>query len=408
MIDKSLTGIDKYFTDRFPKNYINDVKGWGVSKEKLHSKLPDGTYKLLTLDLDFGSDCSLHCPHCFRKSNALDTTAPELSFEEALDIIKQAKELGLESIKILGAGEPFENPQFLSFLAAVRKLDVDVAIFTKGHVLGSNQLANDFFGSYGIKSSEGLIKFINNLKVSILLGFNSFHPNIQEDFVGLNRGKWKYKEDFISLRNQALHKLIKYGFNKYIEGQPTRLALIAAPIKPINVDENFEIYRFGRRRNMYVVSCPTTYSGLGKIEFEKENKDYDFSWYIEKLKELYTKIYIWNIEHNLMTLDQFKEEGVSLYPGAHPCNQVAAGMYITLKGVVIRCPGRDENGAEICHDVRKQPLKEIWINSSNYLLAKKDRYNYRCIARDGIFFRPQDNFYEDVFNRVLNGLKNGK
>jgi len=408
VIDKSLIDIKKYFSDKFPKNYINDVKGWGISKEKLHSKLLDGTHKLLTLDLDFGSDCSLYCPHCFRKSNALDTTSTELSFKETLNILKQAKELGLESIKILGAGEPFENPQFISFLSAVRNMNVDVAIFTKGHVLGSDQLANNFFGEYGIKSSEELVKFINNLEVSILLGFNSFHPNIQEDFVGLNRKKWKFKENFVSLRNQALHKLAKYGFNKYIEGQPTRLALIAAPIKPINIDEIFEIYRFGRRRNMYVVSCPTTYSGLGKIEFEKENRDYDFSWIIEKLKQLYTKIYIWNIEQNLMSLDQLKEEGVSLYPGAHPCNQVAAGMYITLKGKVIRCPGRDENGAEICHDVRRKPLKEIWVNSSNYQLAKQDKFNYHCIARDGIFFTPRDRFYEDVFKRVLNGIKDGK
>ncbi len=405
MLDKSLIGIDKYFKDIFPPNYINDVKGWGIPKNKLHSKLPDGTYKMLTIDLDFGLDCSLHCPHCFRKSKALDTSADELTFEETIDIIDQGKELGLESIKILGAGEPFENPNFLLLIKEIRRRNIDIAIFTKGHVLGSNQLTEKFFGHQGIKNSNQLIETLNDLEVSILLGFNSFHPNIQEDFVGLNKRKWKFDENFISLRNNALHKLVKYGFNKFVEDQPTRLALIAAPIKPINIDEIFDIYRFGRRRNMYVVSCPTTYSGLGKIEFEKENKDYNFNWYIEKLKDLYTKIYLWNIKTNLMTLEQFKDEGVSLYPGAHPCNQVAAGMYITLKGKVIRCPGRDENGAEIFHDVREKPLKEIWANSSNYLLAKQNRFNFHCIARDGIFFRNEDNFYSDVFNRVISEVE---
>jgi len=96
---------------------INNVQGWGISRDKLHSKLFNGAYKLQTLDIDFGTKCSLHCPHCFKSEfNQTETKGNALTFDETKEIILQAKELGLESIKILGAGDPLENEDFLDFI----------------------------------------------------------------------------------------------------------------------------------------------------------------------------------------------------------------------------------------------------------------------------------------------------
>lgn len=398
--------IKLIFHGRFPDGYINNVDGWGISKEELHTKLPDGTYKLLTLDIDFGSICSLACPHCFKKSKLLSEPgkAP-LSYEEMISIIKQGKSLGLKSVKFLGAGEPFENPDILRFLQDLRELDIKAAIFTKGHVLGSDELTNKYFGQYGIKTADQLVERLKDLDVSILLGFNSFRKEIQEDFVGL-RASINIK-DYVKLRNNALIKLVRFGFNKYIEGQATRLALIAAPIKPENVDEIFEIYEWGRVRNMYVLGCPTTYSGLGKNELSREQNECNFEKYIKDIEDLYVKIYKWNIKTNLMSLKKFEEEGCSLYPGCHPCNQVAAGFYITIKGKAIRCPGRDDENWVISEDIRGKNLKEVWVTSQNYILSGEEKkFNFHCIARDGVFFKKPVQFYTSIRNRVLGELKN--
>ena len=97
----------------FPKGHVNDVRWWGnISRKDLHSCLPDGTAKLLTMDVDIGDECSLRCSHCFRRDTRFDTIklGKCLTHEEIVNYIKDAKKLGLKEIKILGRGEPFENP----------------------------------------------------------------------------------------------------------------------------------------------------------------------------------------------------------------------------------------------------------------------------------------------------------
>lgn len=396
--------IPVIFPNKFPHGYINNVDGWGISATELHSKLPDGTYKLLTLDIDFGSECSLACPHCFRKSKLLnDPHQSPLSYEELLSYIKEAKELGLKSVKVLGAGEPFQIPELLPFLEDIHKLNIKAAIFTKGHVLGSDELTAKYFGKYGLIHADQLADKLRKMDVSILLGFNSFKSDVQEAFVGGASAKVK---DYVILRNKALIRLVNAGFNEYVTGKATCLAMIAAPIKPENVEEIFEIYEWGRRRNIYVLSCPTTFSGLGKAELIREHEAHEFNKYIKDLEDLYVKIFSWNISNNLMTIKQFIREGCSLYPGCHPCNQVAAGFYITLKGKIIRCPGRDDTSWVIDENIRGKKLKDVWRDCQNYKLAANEKkFNYRCIARDTTFFKSYPQFYQQIKKKVLSGIK---
>lgn len=396
--------IPVVFSDKFPDGYANNVDGWGIPATELHTKLPDGTYKLLTLDIDFGSECSLACPHCFRKSKLLnDPHQTPLTYNELLSYIKEAKELGLKSVKFLGAGEPFQIPEILPFLEDLHKLNIKAAIFTKGHVLGSDELAAKYFGKHGVAKADQLVEKLRKMDVSILMGFNSFRQDMQEAFIGGSSAKIK---DYVTLRDNALIKLVKAGFNEYIKGQATRLAMIAAPIKPENVAGIFEIYEWGRIRNIYVLSCPTTFSGLGKAELIREQEVHEFGKYIRDLEDLYVKIYVWNISKNLMTIEQFKREGSSLYPGCHPCNQVAAGLYITLKGKIIRCPGRDDPNWVIDENIRGKKLKDVWRNCQNYKLAENEnKFNFNCIARDTTFFKTYPQFYQHIKKRVISGIK---
>jgi hypothetical protein len=74
--------IPVIFSDLFPDNYINNVIGWGIPESELHSKLPDGTYKFLSMDIDFGLKCSLHCPHCFQNNQNSYNLRKRLSWDE--------------------------------------------------------------------------------------------------------------------------------------------------------------------------------------------------------------------------------------------------------------------------------------------------------------------------------------
>lgn len=361
---------------RFPDNYINDINGWAFDRKTIENNKG----KLLTLDIDYGSYCSLNCPACFRKSNSVDNVKHELQFDNLIDVILQAKKLGLRSVKFLGAGDPFENYGFLKFLRFLKEQDVIPLIFTKGHVIGDNKLVIKYFSEYGIYSGKELVKELNKCNASIMLGFNSFDDAIQAKMVGR-------KPDYIHIRNRALELLVAEGFNG---SNPTRLALAINPITIWNVDEALEIYKWGRVRNLYCIVTPSMISGRAK----------DRTWAAitpsrQILLELYSEIYSFNLETNLQTIEQIKEEGISSYAGGHPCNQVATGLYVSLNGKVLSCPGSEEN---VEGNYWEKSLEEIWFDSMNYK-KRSGKFNCGCIAKDGKSI--PNKFYEEVYNLAV-------
>jgi uncharacterized radical SAM superfamily Fe-S cluster-containing enzyme len=165
------------YKNKFPKNYINQVAWWGsFDREKL--QINKG--KILSLDIDFGVRCSLNCPHCFRRNSNVDKLEKTMmNYQETLNIVKEAKKLGLETIKFLGAGEPFENEEFLNFLTDLKKLGIHSSIFTKGHVLGDDGLAKKYFGHQGALLNNSCKQIVStlclqNLSNNITLGHTKF------------------------------------------------------------------------------------------------------------------------------------------------------------------------------------------------------------------------------------------
>jgi len=375
--------IPVIFDRKVPYDFVNDVDGWAFSKEELKNNLG----KLLTLDIDFNSarSCHLNCPHCFRKNNPIDKDGDKKLRKDNEDysflvkVLKEAKELGLKSIKILGAGEPFEDKLFLDFLKKTSSMGIKNLVFTKGHVLGiknfkdiTEKVGNKSLGfltfyytDYGFRTGVDLIDELKKLNVSILLGFNAINEDVQDEMVNAS--------GYSKLRNQALYWLIEAGFNSR-EYNPTRLCLATNPVTNDNYNDIFNIYVWARKRNIYVIVCPTMISGRSRGE-----KFWQFITPSEdKLVELYTNIYKFNIEFGINTLEQLKEEGIASYAGGHPCNQIACGMYITLSGKVLRCPGDDTT---IFGNIFEKSLKEIWVKSENY--GRSGMFNCGCPPKWG-------------------------
>ncbi len=370
----SIPNIPAVF-DKFPDNYINDINGWSFDKQTIY----DNKGKLLTLDIDFGSYCSLNCPLCFRKKNSIDNNGKEIGIDNLKSIIVEGKNLGLRSVKFLGKGEPFENDGFLELLWFLNELDIIPLIFTKGHVIGNDDLVERYFHKYDINTGELLVKELKRLNVSIMLGFNSFDKSIQTKMVGGDNS-------YIKHRNKALKILVNEGFNST---NPTKLALAINPITKWNIKEAFNIYRWGRIRNMYCIVTPTMISGRAK----------DKTWHNinpkeSELIELYIKIYKFNVEKNIQTKNQILQEGVSSYAGGHPCNQVSCGLYVTLNGCVLSCPGSEFN---IEGDIHKNSLTDIWDNSNNNKL-RSGIFNTNCIAKDGKSIPL--NLYNEIYKRL--------
>lgn len=369
---KNLNEIPVVFSNQFPKNFVNDLNGWNFTRKELN----DNKGRILTLDIDLGNSCSLKCPHCFRRTSVLDKVDRKMAFEETKNLILEAKKLGLRSVKFLGAGEPFENVRFIEFLRFLKSNEIIPVIFTKGHIIGDDKLAKRYNHRYGINNGVELVKVLNEVNASIILGFNSFDTELQEKMVGGIQG-------YVEKRNIALLRLIEGGLN---QSNPTRLCIGSNPVTLENYDEIFNIYQWGRERNIYVIVTPTMVGGKA-CDWQTITPSE------EKLTDLYVKIYRFNISKGMQTLEQLKMEGISPYAGAHPCNQVACGMYVTLSGKVLRCPGNDTT---IFGNIFEKDLEEIWANSENFKRA--GTFNCGCPPKIGKSI--PSNLFGEVMKRL--------
>lgn len=390
------------FSDKMPDGYKNDVQYWGnIPREDLYKTLPDGTPAMQMMDIDFGDVCSLKCPHCFRRDDRNDILKNPLSNEQIIDYIRQGKDLGVKSVKILGRGEPFQNPDFLGFLRTMTEMDIGVGIFTKGTVLGDDNMAAHYNEKYGIKSARDLTYAIKELKTAVYLNFMSFNDDISSKMVG-------NVPEYVERRNIALRNLVDAKFNEFVSGVPTRLALVCAPYTPETVDELFDIYKFAHERNMYCIACPTTLSGKGIDTYAGQQKSGHYTDFIDKAEHVYSKIYTYAIEKGIMSIDDFMHDGPHVYPGAYPCNQTMAGFYLQLSGQVNWCPGRVESDTLCTRDIRNyENLKECWVKSPACRRAKQytnetGPFNCGCVARDKRSL-PND-FYEKIKNMTLENL----
>lgn len=347
-----------------PTDYENRVANWGYFPR---TYLDANKGKLLTLDLDVPAMyCSLNCSECFRSNGRLDESSnPNFSWEEVKSIVLQAEELGVKEIKILGYKEPFQDARSIPFFRWIYNRGIKVGVFSALHVFGDDKLARRYHREHGIMNGRDLAKEVASLDVAIYAKFNSFVPEIQDKMVRT--------PGYTEKRNRGLELLVEAGLN---EGQPTRLALIVAPVTKLNVEEAFEINCWGRERNLCPIITPSMCAGRavrGEIPL----------WQLvtpppEELIDLYARINVYNIEKGILTINELLKNGERAYAGAFPCQQVGCGMYVTLKRIVLRCPGDD---VTILGDLRKHSLADIWYRSENY--ARRGTFNCHCPPKDG-------------------------
>lgn len=98
--------------------------------------------------------CNLRCTYCYQEA-ALKRPA-ELTTEEALDLVRQVKEVGAPVFVITG-GEPFARNDLLDVVRYARSLDLTVNVITNGHyVNGANaQEIADLFDRISISIDHG-------------------------------------------------------------------------------------------------------------------------------------------------------------------------------------------------------------------------------------------------------------
>ncbi len=397
--------IPPIYSAEFPPEFQLAPLDWYLRPETVHRPLVtiDGEVlrQIGTMDVEFLNNsivhrvgngtislagrypCGLKCPGCFSEDRTYLDAKRLMTWQEVFTVIDDARRIGLRSIKFLGPGELFQNPDLFDILDAAEKRGLPISIFTKGAELGDDDLARQVYGTFGITSASDLVARVADYGcVRILLGFNSFDPHRQDRMIGSFRLNGNYQindgvfvrrgvERYTEKRNRALVALCEAGFPKN-----QRLSLIAAPIRLDQIDEVTEMYVWAARRNIPLVIAPTMELGPKAVGLMRYDQRKDPAH--ERLENMYVSVYSRAIEEGILSLERIERDGISAYMGTAACNQVANGLFLRLNGQVQTCPG-SRAPETIFENVHQTSIVEIWKNSSNYKHGPLD--NNWCQAK---------------------------
>ncbi len=429
--------------EKFPVAFPDKVKkGWENTAKGLYTK--NAIPGLYMLDIEHINDdivlkhndpnepecvatlyrkaiCIHNCPFCFNEENLVysqykreldgqvitgESTPPEINrimtTEETFAVIDQAVEIAhaeghdFEYVKFLGPGELLMSPQLFEIIDLYAERKVHFCIFTKGALLGSDELAQKYQGMNARELVDALAACDG---ISLLFSFQSFDPGVQNSLVTSvdEKGDTKGLQDYTALRDKALEYVFESAF--YQNSTTDRLCMINAPIVPENLEESYDIYTFFVERGTPIFMTPSMVSGKGCGQVERQRETMSEKEWEERIIELYAKIYVYNVRKGVQTDEQIKREGIAAYAGCTPCNQAAVGLYIRANGIVQICPGRFDKET-IYGNVLTTPLREIWEQSPNRARGIKNPHtlvNNRCPAKDGRVFLP--GFYEKVMQQ---------
>ncbi len=154
------------------------IYGIEFTPQEIADAVRDG--RLLSMEIEFNQSCNFRCIYCY----ASDAPARrnEMTREEFVDVIDQARELGARKIIILG-GEPMLYPHIMDMVRHIRSLGMEIELFTNG--------AN-------ITPDTARELYENGARV--ILKMNTFDESLQDTLSGRKGAHGQIREAFASLK----------------------------------------------------------------------------------------------------------------------------------------------------------------------------------------------------------------
>ena len=157
------------------------IYGSEFTQAEIAEAVRDG--RLLSMEIEFNQSCNFRCIYCYASQN--DVRREELSREEFIDVIQQAKDLGARKIIILG-GEPMLYPHIIDMIRHIRGLEMEVELFTNG-------------ANITLEIAQTLVEN----RVRVVLKMNSFDESLQDTLSGQKGAHSQIQEAFNNLKLAA-------------------------------------------------------------------------------------------------------------------------------------------------------------------------------------------------------------
>jgi len=265
--------------------------------------------RILSMELELSLKCNFKCPYCYTPDEVISDN--ELSFEEIINTIKQANELGARKIILLG-GEPMLYPHVFDVIDFINKLGMQVELFTNGS-----------------KINQDIAEKLIEKKVNVVLKLNTFDKNLQDMLTGFKNSH--------RIINNALYNLLDAGY----PGKESFLAISSVICKQ-NMEELKKMWVWGGDRNIDVYfEMITPQGGANSNE-----------WLIPEVKQ------VENLFYELSKID-CKQYGKYWDPqpplAGAKCLRNLYSVVLTATGEIIPCVGTPITVGNI----RKKDLKSI-------------------------------------------------
>jgi MoaA/NifB/PqqE/SkfB family radical SAM enzyme len=313
------------------------------------------TGKLQTLWIEFPGYCNLACSYCYACGGEKLRKEDLLPYETYHNLLVQAKFMGVDSIGIPGAGEPFHplnKENVVRFLYECQEKGFFVTLFSTGEFI-TPELATELYG----------------LPVEIMLKGNSLRPEQQDRFVS-DPEKGRNVEGYGLKRNRAIEILMKTGFNNKVECferfcRTSRIALVTSIMTTeagelSNLEEIAEILRFCRRNNI-IFDCDTVLRQGRGASCHLCTADQELRQKLLELRDI-----------DATEFDNHWEIGPG-YVGT-TCDRYGHHMYISQYGDIRPCIGAPN---VVLGNVRDTTLAEAWSRREMKIIRNR-QYGGKC------------------------------
>jgi radical SAM protein with 4Fe4S-binding SPASM domain len=306
------------------------LNGYHFEKDEIYNARENG--KLLSLRIETSRLCNLKCIYCY--SDGGIPMKGEITYEEIVDIIYQACDLGVKSIVVIGGGEPTIYYKFREIIDLIDRLEVIPVVFTNCTTIDVE-----------------LADYLVEKNASVIGKLDSLDEMMHDKLSGVP-GSFKKIMNGIDILQES-------GFSS--EGSVYRLGLSFVTTQ-WNINEMTDIWRFCRTRNIYPNQELFVPDGRSKGDFHLIPSERDY----RQMKE------------DLLRIDR-DEYGYDWLPykplTAVGCMQFMYSLYVNLKGFVTPCAGIQNSLINIRDFTLKEAIEHPFINLARNL---ENRLKGKC------------------------------
>ena len=277
------------------------IRGWKATLEEREEAIKNN--QMLQIYAGTSNVCDLFCIYCHTAGGkALEG---EMTLEERLNVLDQAKKLGCKYVHISGAGEPTQDPYLWKQIEHINKLGMIPTVFTHAKDI-SLEIAQKFY----------------DLNCSVIVKIHSGKEETQDYYAGV--------PGYTKKREKSIENLMKVGLNK---SNPTRLGADIM-ITNDNKEKIPELFKWARDNNVFplvksIICMERAHSDAIQDKLRIHPKE------VEK------------IFYRLLDIDE-KEYGYTWTPappwaGVH-CDYNYYHMQVTIQGNIKPCIGFEPIG----------------------------------------------------------------